>query len=108
MSGIIDYEIKRRNRYRWWVNPTDPASLRLTAEGLKFVKTVLKFESFEFELPEDLTNHHLLQLERVFGGMYFLLKRKKIIVFDEAEAVMLTLHGSNLRNYLESLDATNG
>ncbi len=103
MSDLTD----TRMRFHWWVNPTDPHSLRLTFVGLKFVKTVLKLESFEFDLPGDLTNHNLLQLERVFGGMYFLLKRQKIIVFDEAEAVMLTLHGSDLKNYLEHLDSAN-
>lgn len=88
---------------RWWVNPTNNDSLRLSLYGLQFIKSNLKLHSYEFELSEELTNHNLLQLERVFPGMFYLLKRKKIIVFDEQEAMMLTLHGNNLNGYLDSL-----
>lgn len=70
------------------------------------VKAVLKLQSYEFALEEELTNQNLLQLERVFDSMYYLLKRQKIIVFDEQSALMLTLHGNNLKGYLDSLEAT--
>lgn len=90
----------------WWMNPTDPNSLRLSLPGLQFIKANLKIASYEFELSEEITNHNLLQLERVFGSMYYLLKRKKIIVFEEQEAMMLTLHNSNLNSYLDSLTST--
>lgn len=91
---------------RWWKNPTDANSLRLSLAGLQLVKAVLKLQSYEFALAEELTNHNLLQLERLFTGMYYLLKRQKIIVFDEESALMLTLHGNNLKGYLDSLEAT--
>jgi hypothetical protein len=90
----------------WWMNPTDPNSLRLTLQGLQFVKANLKIESYDFALPEELTNHNLLQLERWFKGMYYLLKRQKLIVFEEEEAMMLTLHGSDLKTYLDNLEST--
>jgi len=89
---------------RWWKNPTDANSLRLSLQGLQLVKAVLKLQSYEFQLPDELTNHHLLQLERQFKGMYYLLKRQKIIVFDEEEATMLTLYGNDLKGYLENLE----
>ena len=92
---------------RWWKNPTDDTSLRLSLQGLQFVKAVLKLQSYEFALPTELTNHHLLQLERQFKGMYYLLKRQKIIVFEEEEAMMLTLHGNNLALYLDNIESTN-
>ena len=92
---------------RWWKNPTDPASLRLSLAGLQFVKAVLKLQSYEFELAVELTNHNLLQLERQFNSMYYLLKRQKIIVFDEESALMLTLHGNDLVSYLDNIE-TNG
>lgn len=100
------YPIGETSRYQklWWINPTDPDSLRLTLYGLQFVKANLNLQSYEFKLDEELTNHNLLQLERLFKGMYYLLKRQKIIVFEEEEAVMLTLHGNNLQNYLNNLD----
>ena len=89
---------------RWWKNPTDPNSLRLTLQGLQFVKAVLKLTSYEFPLQEELTNHNLLQLERLFKGMYYLLKRQKLIVFEEEEATMLTLYSSDIKGYLENLE----
>jgi hypothetical protein len=91
---------------RWWKNPTDDTSLRLSLPGLQFVKANLKLQSYDFELPEELTNSQLLQLERQFKGMYYLLKRQKIIVFEEEEALMLTLHSGNLRAYLGSIEST--
>jgi hypothetical protein len=91
---------------RWWKNPTDPNSLRLTLAGLQFVKAVLKLTSYDFALSDELTNHNLLQLERQFKGMYYLLKRQKIIVFEEEEALMLTLYGNNLKQYLDTLEST--
>jgi len=62
-------------------------------------------QSYEFELAEELTNLNLLQLERYLKGPYYLLKRQKIIVFEEEEALMLTLHGNNLKSYLENLES---
>jgi len=91
---------------RWWKNPTDPNSLRLTLQGLQFVKAVLKLTSYDFALPAELTNQQLLQLERQFKGMYYLLKREKIIVFEEEEAMMLTLHGNDLVSYLDNIEST--
>ncbi len=88
----------------WWMNPTDPNSLRLTLQGLQFVKANLKLQSYEFTLPDELTNHNLLQLERSFRGMYYLLKRQKIILFEEEEALMVTLHGNDLKTYLDNLE----
>ena len=90
---------------RWWKNPTDPNSLRLTLQGLQFVKAVLKIQSYDFQLPDDLTNQQLLQLERQFKGMYYLLKRQKILVFEEEEAMMIVLHGNNLVSYLDNIES---
>ena len=90
---------------RWWKNPTDDTSLRLSLAGLQFVKAVLKITSYDFVLPDELTNHNLLQLERQFKSMYYLMKRQKIIVFEEEESMMLTLHGNNLKGYLDSLES---
>lgn len=92
---------------RWWKNPTDDSSLRLSLAGLQLVKAVLKLQSYEFELAVELTNHNLLQLERQFKGMYYLLKREKIIVFESEEATMLTLYGNDLVSYLDNIE-TNG
>ena len=90
---------------RWWKNPTDDTSLRLSLAGLQFVKAVLKLTSYDFALTEELNNQQLLQLERQFKGMYYLLKRQKIVVFEEEEALMLTLHGNDLVSYLNNIES---
>ena len=92
---------------RWWKNPTDDTSLRLSLAGLQFVKAVLTLTSYDFALAEELSNNHLLKLERQFKGMYYLLKREKIIVFEEEEALMLTLHGNDLVSYLDNIESNN-
>jgi hypothetical protein len=89
----------------WWVNPLDNNSLRLTFHGLKFTKSNLNLTSYEFSLPGEVTNQDLLRLERLFPGPYFLLKRTKIIVFEEQEASMLTLMSGDLTQYLNNLEA---
>jgi hypothetical protein len=103
--GDIPSATTSEMQMRWWKNPTDPHSLRLSLQGLQLVKAVLKMQSYEFELAEELTNLNLLQLERYLKGPYYLLKRQKIIVFEEEEALMLTLHGNNLKSYLENLES---
>lgn len=91
----------------WWQNPLDAESLRLSIAGLSFVRNQLKLEIYSFVLPDEITNRNLLQLERYFPGMYYLVKRQKLFVFDEQDAIMLQLHGSDLKSYLENLETTN-
>lgn len=90
--------------YAIWNNPKDPTSLRLSMQGYKFVVQDLKLKSYKFEFESPLANKHLLQLERLFQGMYYLLGVHKIVVFDEQEATMLTLMDGNITSYLDNLD----
>jgi hypothetical protein len=90
---------------RWWKNPTDDNSLRLSLAGLQMVRAVLKLTAYDFKLPTELTNQQLLQLERQFKSMYYLLKREKIIVFEEEEALMIVLHGNDLVSYLDNIES---
>jgi hypothetical protein len=53
-----------------------------------------------------LVNKNLLQLERHFQSIYYIFK-KTIVVFDEQEAVMLTLHNNDLPTYLNNLEINN-
>jgi hypothetical protein len=99
LGNYIDQNL----RYKIWYNPTDDASLRLSLEGLRFVTQNLKLQYYEFELDSPLKNKNLVQLERYFSSMYYIMP-KKIIVFDEDEATMLSLHSSDLPTYLDSLE----
>lgn len=102
---LADIPLGHHHQYRMniWTNPTDDNSLRLTLTGLQFVKSNLDLKSYAFNLEDELSNQNILQLERLFQGPYYLLKRQKIIVFEESEAVMLTLHGNDLVSYLNNI-----
>lgn len=65
---------------------------------------MLKIESYEFPLSEPLTNYNLLQLDRYFQTMYYILNNKKFFLFDESEASMLSLMGGDLKTYLDNLE----
>jgi len=92
-------------RYAIWNNPKDDQSLRLNLAGYKFISVDLKLKSYKFELTRTLANKHLLLLERHFQGMYYLLGARKIVVFDEQEAAMLSLMDGDLVTYLENLES---
>lgn len=92
--------------YQLWNNPKDPISLRLSIQGFRFVSTELKLTAYKFEVDTPLTNKNLLQLERYFQGMYFIL-RDKLFVFDETEASMINLMDGNIVKYLSNLESAN-
>lgn len=94
-------------RYKIWMNPTDDNSLRLNLEGYHFVLRTLKLHAYEYELERPMTNKNLLQLERYFQGMYYMLHGKKIVFFDEAEATMMALYSNDIFRYLETLEESN-
>ena len=91
-------------RYDLWFNPKGDHSIRLSMNGYKFVCKILKIESYEFPLTEPLTNYNLLQLDRYFQTMYYILNNKKFFLFDESEASMLSLMGGDLKTYLDNLE----
>lgn len=91
-------------KYKIWMNPTDDSSLRLNLEGYYFVIRTLKLRAYEYELSKPMTNKNLLQLERYFQGMYYMLHGKKLVLFDEAEATMMALYNDDIFRYLETLE----
>lgn len=99
----LDNFITFKNRI--WFNPTDNQSLRLNLIGYQFLMDTVKLKSYEYKLNVPLSSKNLIQLERYFQGPYFLFQNKKIIVFDETEASMLSLMDSDLRTYLENLES---
>jgi len=45
----------------------------------------------------------LLQLDRLLASPYFVRDRKHIELMGEQDAIMLELHASNLKQYLDNL-----
>jgi hypothetical protein len=93
--------------YILWNNPKDPNSLRLSLSGFNFVSKELKIQSYKFDISPPLTNRNVLQLDRYFNSMYFILP-EKFVVFDEQEASMINLMDGNLVAYLNNLERSNG
>ena len=89
---------------RIWFNPVDNESLRLNLVGYQFLMDNVKLKGYEYKLKSPLSSKNLIQLERYFQGPYYLFQNKKIIVFDETEASMLSLMDGDLRSYLDNLE----
>jgi hypothetical protein len=92
----------------WW-NHTDNNSLRLTLAGFEILNRRLGLKTYIFEMNRRLTSKNLLQLERQFPSVYYLLNsgqsgNSKIAIFDEDIASMLTLIDGNLEKYLQMLE----
>lgn len=85
-------------------NPTNHNSMRLTKFGILHLQTKLKIQAFNFKLDKPISPKVILQLERQLKHPYFIFHLKKIIVFDEATAIMLQLHGNDLETYLDNLE----
>lgn len=87
----------------WWHNPTNPNSLRITKsifQTLKKNKSTLLF--YKFTLPEPILPINLVQLERHFTAPYYIENLSTLHVSGESEAIMLGLHGNNLKQFLDN------
>lgn len=100
ISGIHPSKLS----YIIWNNPKDPNSLRLSISGYNLVVTKCNCVPYTFDLDPPLTNRNLLQLERYFQSMYFIL-RDRFVVFDQNEASMIALMGENVIAYLNNLES---
>lgn len=90
----------------WWWNHTNSNSLRLSADGIKFVKKQTKIPIYQIEVSHPLSSKHLVYLTRTNIGPFYLQHTNKkctIFLLDKEVATMLTLHAGNLDQYLENL-----
>jgi hypothetical protein len=85
-----------------WRNILNPNSLRLTVSAYNTVRKNKQTVFYEFKL-EEMTNLQLLQLDHLLESPYFVKSRKQIFLMGEQDAIMLQLHGNNLKQYLENL-----
>jgi hypothetical protein len=86
-----------------WHNPTNPDSLRLTTEAYSVLTKYENHPNYPFKFESGITNRMLLQLDRLMTAPYYIGSRKQIQLLGEADAIMLSLHGSNLAQYLNNL-----
>ena len=91
-----------------WTNPINENSVRLTRSGFEWTKRYCGIKYTEVSLSHDIMSKHLLQLERLLKHPYYVrtstVRGQGLWLYDEADAVMITLHGGNLGQYLDSLE----
>ena len=89
----------------WW-QTVNPNHLRLSVNGVSFIKKHTKIPIYTIYIAHQLLSTHLIMLSRVKLGPYYLHTKEKnsamMLINDEA-ATMLTLHAGNLGQYLENL-----
>ena len=93
------------NPASWWHNPLNPDSLRLTRPAFVMLGKNKEIKSWQFKLPTELVTRAYIQLEKHFTSPYYIPNSKSIYVFGEQDMIMLSLHGSNLQQYLDNLDS---
>ena len=91
----------------WW-NHTNPDHLRLSNQGIKFIKKQTKIPIHSIHISHPLLSTHLIRLARINLGPYYLHtkvneKDSVIMVLDKEVATMLMLHAGNLGQYLDNL-----
>lgn len=88
-----------------WRNILNPDSLRLTVGAHKKLLQNKDIKFYHFKTQE-MTNLQLLQLDHLLTSPYFIRSRHAIELMGEQDAIMLQLHGNNLKQYLDNLKLT--
>lgn len=86
-----------------WRNILNSNSLRLTVSAYtRLIRNGgVKFYSFKIQT---MTNLQLLQLDHLLESPYYIRSRHMLELVGEQDAIMLQLHGNNLKQYLENLN----
>jgi hypothetical protein len=96
----ISDEVLQSYKTTWWFNlrSKNTGGLRLTVEGINFVKENSKIKTYEVELPEDVKHvpQLLIWLDKFIQSPYF-IDKKKIIITDEKLAFELYLFSGDVR-----------
>jgi hypothetical protein len=88
-----------------WFNNSNDSSLRLTLNGYNFLIEKCKLKSFCFKIDCLVTNKLLLQLERYYPSLYFLLPMQgKLYTFDDDSTAMLILMDGDIKTLLQNYE----
>jgi len=100
-EALSEENLKLKTRL-WWKNNRSNFnhSLRLTDQGLEFVKTVLDLKIYEVPFPADLDlkPQVLLHLDKFIDCPYHLTE-DVITVLNERKAIELHLFSGDVRKY---------
>lgn len=94
-----DNTVKEFKALWWWnLRSSNSKSLRLTDQGLEFVKDKAEIRVYEIELPEELkvTAQLLVWMDQLLDSPYYLTK-KQIIVLKEKAALEIHLFSGDIK-----------
>lgn len=103
-SEYADKRQVEKIRQRWWVNPTNLGSLRLSKEGYHRLLVYQGIENYTHDLDKKILPKTLVQLERILDRPYFIKNLRTLILFDQKNSIMLTLYNNNLQSYLDNIE----
>lgn len=101
-SGLEFFKFFDDVRVALFFNPCNHKSMRITAVGYRYLKT-LKLVEYSIKTKSSMMPRDLLLLERHFTSPYFIKNLNNLIVFDESTATMLYLLDGDLQTYLDNL-----
>jgi len=88
----------------WWATPFSPIGLRLSTEGNRFLKDVLRLECYSFKIKESNTKSLklFLQMNRRLSSPYYLQGNRTIVLYGEQDSIMLALLDGDLEQYFNN------
>jgi hypothetical protein len=106
----VEFDDKKVKEFKalWWWNfrSSTAKGLRLTDEGLEFIKTKAEIRTYSIELPEEIkiTAQLLIWMDQQLDSPYHLTK-KEITVLKEKAALEIHLFSGDIRKmgYAKSL-----
>ncbi len=101
-SGLEFFKSFEDVRVTVFHNPCNHNSMRVTAIGYRYLKT-LKIVEYSVKTKTTITPGDLLLLERHFTLPYYIKNLHNLIIFDESTATMLYLLDGDLQTYLTNL-----
>lgn len=106
-SGLITLPFEQQLEsmlWEHWFNPVSRTNLRLRLAGLDALKTTLGLQSWQakFQTPFDLSNQHLVDLDRFMTAPFF-INRRFVWCFGERDYVQIMLYGNDLEYLLRVL-----
>ena len=104
-AEIEETAIDKNLKLKWWLNTRSKTEggLRLTDEGLEFIKTQSNLKTYEVKIPKEvkITPQILVWLDRFINSPWHLIKHD-ITVISEKSAFELYLFSGDVRKLGQS------
>lgn len=94
-KGISPAQLRLDSNHWWWY-PKGRSSLRLNANGHRYLKNNLGLFSYHIIAPEPLNNRQLLKLVDYCQGPFFIKGSTEVFLYSQADSVFLALNNNNI------------